>query len=874
MAVMKICRIIHLFAPQPVLSVSVALTSIALSATYVPAMRAQVSISSGTIQGTITDSTGAVVANAAVTISEPATGTTKTFTTNGSGLYAAGSLAPGIYKVHVEAPGFSSTDETVTVQVGNTATTNIKLSIGNSSTDVQVQANALSVDTTQTSVQGVLTQAEIQALPVNGRNFLDLAQLEPGVQIQDGSNFDPTKNGFSSISFGGRYGRTARIDLDGLDISDENVGTTTQNISEDAIQEFQVAQSNLDISSSITSSGSVNIVTKSGTNAIHGDEFYLFRDKRAGGANFPGGENNYLQRNNLGGSVGGAFVPDKSFYFFSGENFHQALDAPVNLAGTPLAPISAANPFFSSPFKELELLGRSDFVLLHGARFFVRGGYDHNTDVATNGGGSNYSPYLNENNTPNAGIGLDFLTGNISHSFRLGYFKFVNHITDATQTGAIYNPLLALGTNANIIVGGTTFSSGTNTLAPQTTVQSNRQIRYDGSWTKGPHTLRYGLQYTHVVGGGFASFVGIAPQIQTDVSFANVAANGTFAGGSANPLNYPVEVPTGTQGQAVVLGNGQGYDTERQSFGFPGGGLFDNRFNGYIGDVWKVLPKLTVNYGVRYVRDTGRSDSDLPAIPLLDQVSPGLGNSVHQPSANFGPQAGVAYDLTGRGTTVIRGGAGIYFENNVWNNVFFDRPVRLSQGLFFGDAGVCPNPSISVPTSVVPSGAITMVDGVSISSLCGQPIGSVARQFNDLEKEYQADIVAAGPQGNNNYIGNTMAVGPNYNGDQLFYPGYKSPESYQFNVGVQQAVGHNLVITADYQRNVGLHFLQGIDYNHVGDIRNFNLAAAQTAIATTLANCNAANLDAAIQSCSGPNGDPSGKLTIQTLAANGLEAVS
>ncbi len=108
----------------------------------------------------------------------------------------------------------------------------------------------------------MLTTQQIENLPINGRNFLDLAQLEPGVQIQDGGNFDPTKNGFSSISFGGRFGRTARIEVDGIDISDETVGTTTQNLPASAIQEFQVSQSSLDLSTELTSSGAVNVVTR------------------------------------------------------------------------------------------------------------------------------------------------------------------------------------------------------------------------------------------------------------------------------------------------------------------------------------------------------------------------------------------------------------------------------------------------------------------------------------------------------------------------------------------------------------------------------------------------------------------------------------
>ena len=109
---------------------------------------------------------------------------------------------------------------------------------------------------------------------MNGRNFLGLAQLEPGVQIQDGATFDPTKNGYSSISFGGRYGRTARVEVDGGDISDENVGTVTMNIPASAIQEFQIEQSSLDLSSGMTSSGAVNVSTRSGTNGLHGEGFY------------------------------------------------------------------------------------------------------------------------------------------------------------------------------------------------------------------------------------------------------------------------------------------------------------------------------------------------------------------------------------------------------------------------------------------------------------------------------------------------------------------------------------------------------------------------------------------------------------------------
>jgi len=106
---------------------------------------------------------------------------------------------------------------TIPIEVGVTASGNFKLQLGETGQVIEVQASELQVNTEQASVQGVLDPQQIENLPINGRNFLDLAQLEPGVQIQDGGNFDPTKKGFSSISFGGRFGRTARIEVDGVD---------------------------------------------------------------------------------------------------------------------------------------------------------------------------------------------------------------------------------------------------------------------------------------------------------------------------------------------------------------------------------------------------------------------------------------------------------------------------------------------------------------------------------------------------------------------------------------------------------------------------------------------------------------------------------
>jgi len=791
---------------------------------------AQATTAAGAIQGTITDPSSAVVPGARVTITEPSTGFQKVLKTSSAGFYSSGALIPGKYTVRVDATGFSSSTLELVVQVGQTANGDTKLGLQGTTTDVKVESETVQVDTSSSAVEGVLDRQQIEALPLNGRNFLDMAQLQPGVQIQDGTSFDPTKNGFSSISFGGRFGRTARITLDGVDISDENVGTTTQNISEDAIQEFQIAESSLDISTSLTSSGSVNIVTRPGSNQFHGDSFYNFRDKRSGNAEpvgytpIPGVDANYLQRNNMGGAAGGPIRRDKVFIFGQYEYFRQNVFNPVIFGG----PLASENGGYPAKFHETLSEGRVDWNGPHGIRAFVGMAYNNNSDVAAFGG-SNYSPFLNRDNTPGYRGGLDLANGSFTHSFHAGYFKFVNHIADAT-TGlpASENP----APGVNLVINPYGFSSGANDLAPQATVQSNKQFKYDGSWVKGSHTLRFGSGINHMLGGGFASFFGLAPQIYISVSSCAIlqaAEAGPFAaigptsvqtssdgcggtyGAATNPLNYP----TGAGAtNSVTYGNGEGFFTEIPQFGFPGGGQGDWRFTLYGSDTWKLSTHLTVNYGLRYVRDTGRDDADMPEIPVLDQVQPGLGDRTSQPNLNFGPQAGFAYDLKGNGKTVIRGGAGVYYENNVWNNVLFDRPPKLQKGLFFGTEPFCPG------------GA----------SFCGQPVGNVYQQVAAGQKAYQTATAAAGPQANGSYVGSLLAV-PSGFGLELFSPNYKSPSSYQMNLGIQRELRPGIVLTTDYVRSVGIHSIVGIDVNHVGDAQYLNVANAQAAIAATLGKC-------------------------------------
>ena len=187
-------------------------------------------------------------------------------------------------------------------------------------------------------------------------------------------------------------------------------------------------------------------------------------------------------------------------------------------------------------------------------------------------------------------------------------------------------------------------------------------------------------------------------------------------GGAGNPLNYPVD--------NVTLGNGNNCDTEIPAFNAPCSGTPpDNRLGLYVGDSWKVKPNLMVTYGLRYVRDTGRTDSDLPPLPGVNDLLPGFGNRVHQPNLNFAPQLGIAWDPKKDQKTVIRAGIGMFYENAIWNNAEFDRPERLANGAFLANPSACLNGSGSgVP---FPAGN-TFLGGTqnTANDICSSLIGS------------------------------------------------------------------------------------------------------------------------------------------------------
>lgn len=808
----------------------------------------QSTASNGSIQGTIIDPTGAVVPNAHITITNKATGEIQKISSSGTGIFSSGPLTSGNYELRVQAPGFQTAVTTIAVEVGVSATGNTRLSVGKASEIAEVTGSALTVNTEQATVQGVLNAQQIDDLPINGRNFLDFAQLEPGVQIQDGGNFDPTKKGFSSISFGGRFGRTARIEVDGIDLSDETVGTTTQNIPAGAISEFQISQSMLDLSTELTSSGAVNVVTRSGTNHWHGDGFYLFRDHSI--AADIADHDVPFQRNQFGGRFGGPVIANTLFFFAAVERVKQDTIDQVAPGGNFIGLASG----FNSPFRDTNGIARLDWQIQPGNyHLFYRFSYEQllaSEALAP----EVFQPFNNGNHTPVHVVGFDFNTGSYTHSVRFGFTKFRNLVSDAVAGSPIFNPVpgidLSIGPNPFCFDASDEICTGPAPGADQGVFQENVETKYDGGKIIRSHILRYGFVYNHIQGSVFLNILALAPAVNSPATGVPVA--NLFPGGATNPLNYPV--------QNVFLGNGLGFFSEKPAFGLAGGGMGpDNRIGWYVGDSWKLRPNLTITYGVRYSHDTGRTDSDLGPLPILNQLSPGLGSAVKNPALNFAPQFGFAWSPRGSAKMVVRGGIGVFYENSIFNNNLFDRPGRLAQGLFAGVALVC---GTGAPVPLTLPGTNTVVN----PTFCGQPIGSVFQQIIQLQKQFQAATLAAGPASNPSFIGNTLSATSVNNSP--FAPDYKTPRATQMNIGIQRELAKGVVFTADYVRNVETHTLLAVDVNHVGDARFFNKTNALAAISATTAakGCAGGSSAAAINCAIGAGA------TIADFAGNGLDS--
>src|SRR6266403_1799700 len=302
-----------------------ALSVIFLAISLISAGRAQAQVSGATLTGTVTDASGATIPQAQIVITNVSTGVTRNVTTDSAGFYTAPNLLPGTYEVRVTATGFSTQVRTgITLTVGAQQALNITMQVGQVSQTVEVTTEAPTVELTSSTLSAQVTGATVRELPLNGRSWTDLANLQPGVITAESHLLTGDQNrGFGAqISISGGRPQLNNYRLDGISINDYANGGPGSvlggNLGVDAIQEFSVLTSNYSAEYGKTSGGVVNAITRSGTNQFHGSAYEFIRNNKLDARNFfddPTLSTPPFKRNQFGGAVGGPIFKNRTFFF-------------------------------------------------------------------------------------------------------------------------------------------------------------------------------------------------------------------------------------------------------------------------------------------------------------------------------------------------------------------------------------------------------------------------------------------------------------------------------------------------------------------------------------------------------------------------------
>src|SRR5262245_3385783 len=283
-------------------------------------------IPSAAVSGTVTDSTKAVLVDARVTLRNQETGATRSALTAVNGQYKLLGLEPGDYEIDVEAPGFPRHRRRLTLHVGDSPTIDLEVSPG-VAVEVEVEGTASGLNTTDFKIDGTVSRDQIEHLPLNGRSFLELARLEPGVQVDAVVNAGAFGNNYQRVSIAGTSYLQTRISVDGSTVEDRINGGTAQNWSQESVQEFQIATFGFELGTGTTGTGAVNVVTRRGGNAFHGSAFFYFRDNAL--AAYPAlrrdarNPDPAFTRRQFGLSLGGPLKKDRVFWFANLERLDQ-----------------------------------------------------------------------------------------------------------------------------------------------------------------------------------------------------------------------------------------------------------------------------------------------------------------------------------------------------------------------------------------------------------------------------------------------------------------------------------------------------------------------------------------------------------------------
>ncbi len=656
----------------------------------------------GTVNGTVSDSSGARIAGASVTASARKFSFKRTTKTNTVGEFTLESLPPGSYDLKVEAPGFAPQTGSLVIGVSAAPSISVRLQPAPVQQNVNVEGIAASlstqpIETTNSVVKTTIGAHDLEEMPLAHRSFSNIAYLAPMTQPVEPS--DPTKARITAVSFGGSSGLNVDLSVDGGDNNDDYIGGFLQNYSPDAMQEFTVRTAQFDADTSRTNGGSVIIGTRRGTNDWHGTVAGFFRNAALNARNeLDNPEPNPKQpfsRQNALGTIGGPLVKNKLWMFSSYEYINE--DASVaysnlslgefnalgQLAKAGQIPGVASIPVPSSvdtPFHDSIFSTRVDFTQSEHSYWFARGSFDLN---------DTRNDLVHEGALPSTGFTTkshyySFLLSN-QYQFSpqwLGNFIFQAssfHHEKIRNTNLGFGLAFPFSTTVLTTSGFETFGDN-QFVTPITAFPVNRdqqkyQFRYDVAHATGTHSPKFGINFIHepVLSGRLSDNAERLIQFAVDpsellASGDNILPFFTCDPSGSDPSKTPCPADPNVESVNDVTAGGGRFAQNVQRLGF------------YAQDSWRIRPNFTVNYGLRYdttfglFNSNGGNQNSNPAVQTVAALNLALPRGVpHDYRKAIAPRLGIAYSPGAHGNTVIRAGAGIYFNDlaqNGWVDAF------------------------------------------------------------------------------------------------------------------------------------------------------------------------------------------------------------
>ena len=740
---------------------------------------------SATLQGTVTDSTGAVITSATVTITNKDQGWTRATTAGDTGFYRFELLPAGFYSVKVTNSGFATASvDRVELLVGQATMQDFQLKAGEVSEVIEVTAAAPVVDTQKTQVGIEITPSDVNNLPLNGRDFGNLAYLAPGARPVD--SYDPTKNRIAVFGINGSSGRNVNVTVNGVDNKDNTVGGPVMQLPLGAVEEFNISTQRFSAANGRSEGAAVNVITKAGTNGWHGGLYY-YDTETALSANDAlskeaGSPTPQFSRQQFGGNVGGPIRRDKDFLFYALEREREHTAIPVDATAFSELTIvkNANNPLMTpdpsttipTPYFDWRYSGRYDHHFNGQHSLFVSYSAQNNTgdnDQSTSTNDLTAGNFTtNHLIISNATLSSVF-NPRVVNALTVGY-QYWNNLIDSKQKVPTFT-----------FPGGITF--GTNTNVPQQSIQKKWQFRDDLSIIKGHHSLKTGFDYVWEpeLGGFFEFNPTLEIDFFDDPSCITVQSTLTPSELARCQGLYG---STGFATPGAVSGMS---DTAGDPHFFLKNGA--KMFGLYLQDDWKVSRKFTLNLGLRWDKDFnliggGDQGASRTYLELKAIGEPHAGSLPHDDNKDFSPRVGLAYDLTGKGKHILRAGYGFYFGQTFENIPLF----MLQQA----------NATIFNTTFAI------------VGNGPGQPCSACTVPGTNIQLSqwrFGVDPMPTNPPPASQLANG--AVG------RLMDPMYRNPYSEQWNAGYTWALGSLSAVEVDYIHELAIHESKTININPV-----------------------------------------------------------